>query len=212
MASLVLPRDTTPYMDYPPILLASRSPRRAELLQRLGFNYMQVASQADERTIAERAPWTEYAMSTARAKLRGIRSLPPCSEKGNILLAADTVVELEGRVLHRPHTPDDAHALLEALSGRWHMVTTGVALAYRGIERSFASQTRVEFARLNARDIDYYIRGRAPFDKAGGYGIQDWLGLAWVARIEGSYTNVLGLPTEPLLRAVEQLLADGQAG
>ncbi len=201
----------TPYAAYPPILLASRSPRRAELLAQLGFKYEIVSSRGNERAIAEQPPWAEYAKSTALAKLYGAEVPDVDSSYGSLLLAADTVVELDNQVLHRPQTNSAAHALLEALAGRWHTVTTGVALRYQGIERCFASQTRVEFARMSARDINCYIESKAPFDKAGGYGIQDWLGLVWIACIEGSYTNVLGLPTEPLLRTIEELITCGRS-
>lgn len=120
------------------------------------------------------------------------------SSAERLVIGADTLVVLDGEQLHKPNTYDAARALLQKLSGRVHCVMTGVCLSYRGRSEVFTSRTQVAFRKLYPHEISYYVQAFKPYDKAGGYGIQEWIGLVGVAWIHGSYTNVVGLPTEEL--------------
>ena len=135
--------------------------------------------------------------SAHQLKMRAER-LAPKAAADELLITADTVVMLEGRVLGKPHDREDAIRMLTDLSGRTHEVITGVTLATVESQKSFASVSRVTFASLHPDDIIHYVDHYRPFDKAGAYGIQEWIGFIGVTRIEGSYFNVMGLPVQRL--------------
>ncbi|MGH8597678.1 MAG: Maf family protein [Gammaproteobacteria bacterium] len=169
------------------LVLASRSPRRAELLRVLGVRFRVVDVAVDETQQDDEDP-RHYVIRLARTKAAAGRA---CTG-GETVLAADTSVVLDLQILGKPRDPADAANMLRRLSGCWHEVFTGVALAGE-TEETLCVATRVRFRPLTAIDIERYCASGEPFDKAGGYGIQG-LGGAFVDRIEGSYSNVVGLP------------------
>ncbi len=180
------------------LVLASASPRRRELLDRIGMPFTVVVAAVDESTQEGEAP-PDYVRRVARAKAAAVHALHPDA----FVLAADTAVVADGRVLGKPVDADHARRMLRALSGRKHEVLSAVVLAWpdgRRTER--LSVTGVEFGLLPEAWIDAYVASGEGLDKAGGYGIQNRAGL-WVERIAGSYTGVVGLPlfeTAELLR------------
>lgn len=127
-------------------------------------------------------------------------------EELQVLITADTVVICEGEVLGKPR--DEAHAveILRKLSGKMHTVVTGVHIRSNFLIKSFSESTEVYFSELNDQEILYYIRNFSPYDKAGAYGIQDWIGARAISRINGSYTNVVGLPTERLYKELQAFM------
>jgi septum formation protein len=176
----------------PDLVLASSSPRRADLLTRLGARFRVRASDVDEG-LDEPDP-ARLVEVLARRKAEAVSRLEP----GVAVLGADTVVALEGRVLGKPRDRAENAAYLQALSGRWHEVHTGLALLGPGLEAVGAERTRVRFRQLTEAEVEGYALSGEGLDKAGGYGIQE-RGMALVERIEGDYFNVVGLPVALLL-------------
>lgn len=178
-------------MNY--IYLASRSPRRAELLQQIGIRYTVVPSDIDESQLQNETP-AEYVLRLAKTKTEaGLVSVADQGLPSYPVLAADTTVSVDGRILGKPVDDEDAHAMLQQMSGRWHEVLTGIAVASdRGVD-ALLSVTRVEVALLDSEQIQAYIKSGEPRDKAGAYGIQG-LASTFIKRIEGSYSGVMGLP------------------
>ena len=124
-------------------------------------------------------------------------------QPGELIITADTIVWLNGEVLGKPRDREDAINMLHKLSGNTHEVFTGVTLTTKEKQRSFYAETKVTFARLTDEEILYYIDKYQPFDKAGSYGVQEWIGFIGVERIEGSYFNVMGLPVQRLYRELK---------
>ncbi len=180
------------YQQQLPIILASKSPRRQELMKLLGLNFSVELKEVDESYPAGLSA-AEIAVYIAEQKANAFGSA-----ENQIVITADTIVAIKGEILGKPKDRAHAQEMLGKLSGSKHEVYTGVALVKAGQLHSFYDLTTVYCRELNDREIDYYIDHFKPFDKAGSYGIQDWFGVAAVARIEGSYTNVMGLPTEKL--------------
>ena len=177
------------------LILASNSPRRKELLAGLEYPFeVRVMSDIDER-YPETLQGEEIPLYISAQKAKAYL---PTLAADELLITADTVVMLEGRVLGKPHDREDAIRMLTDLSGRTHEVITGVTLATVESQKSFASVSRVTFASLHPDDIIHYVDHYRPFDKAGAYGIQEWIGFIGVTRIEGSYFNVMGLPVQRL--------------
>lgn len=178
------------------LILASGSPRRAEILRAAGFSFDIVPADIDE-ILRPGEVATEYvrrlAVEKARTVSRRIAAAKPDAEA--VIIAADTTVVVNGTILEKPESPSDAQRMLEQLSGRTHDIYTGVALLRLpdGVERILADVTRVDFADLSAREIADYVASGEPFGKAGGYAIQG-LGGRFVKRIEGCYFNVMGMP------------------
>lgn len=185
------------------LLLASGSPRRRELLRSLDTEMHVVQlHDVDESypadMIAEEVP--EYLACRKRDSYDtdGL-------DKDDVLITADTVVILDGKVLGKPHDSNDAERMLKAMSGKTHTVVTGVAMATRNKTRSFSTKTRVTFDSLSDEQIKYYVDHYKPMDKAGAYGIQEWIGYIGIQGIEGCYYNVMGLPLHDLYRALSEL-------
>jgi septum formation protein len=176
-----------------PIYLASRSPRRGELLEQIGIAYVTLPSDIDESVLANE-PVADYVLRLATAKAKVCQEYIASQEMDRLpILAADTSVSVDGEVLGKPVDDDEARSMLQRMSGRWHEVLTALAVTTaNGIETSL-SITRVEMAPLPASDIDAYVRSGEPKDKAGAYGIQGLAG-TFIRRIEGSYSGVMGLP------------------
>lgn len=188
----------------PEMILASASPRRSELLGRLGLSFQVRPARGEEEEV-DRLAETEvgpFAEKLARVKAEEVASSAP---EGALVLGADTMVWMEGEVLNKPRDPADAEALLGRLSGREHRVYTGVALvrAGKGLLESFHEITRVRFHSLSAGEIRAYVASGEPLDKAGAYGAQG-LGSLLIERIEGDYFNVVGLPVSRVHRLLKK--------
>lgn len=184
------------------LILASASPRRAEILRAAGFSFTVLSSAVDETPYPnESAQDHVQRLAAAKADLVAARAVGPA-----IVIAADTVVTLEGKILGKPRSSDDARKMLEQLSGRTHAVLTGVALIrLPDVERrSFVETTLVHFAQLTSQDIIQYLATDEPYDKAGAYAIQGRAG-RYIPRIEGCYYNVVGLPLAHLTRMLAEL-------
>lgn len=182
------------------LILASNSPRRKELLERLGVAFRVEPADVDERPLPGEPP-IDTALRLAREKALAVANR---SEDG-IIIAADTIVVVDGEVLGKPADPPEAERMLKRLSGREHMVITGLAIADPSAARMQhrASQTRVWFRELRSGEIAAYVASREPLDKAGAYGIQE-KGALLVRRIDGCYFNVVGLP----LALLDEMLAE----
>jgi len=194
-----------------PLALASRSPRRRELLERLGVPLVVIPSgvaEGDRRS--EESP-EAYVLRLSQAK--ALDSAERARDAGAYAcLGADTVVFVDGRVLEQPLDRAHARRLLMTIGGRWHEVYTGLCLIHlpSGVRTSTHEVSRVFFERLDARDLETYLDTGEPMDKAGAYGIQGWGGI-FVPRIEGDYFNVMGLPLAALRRACLDLEAGREA-
>jgi septum formation protein len=185
-----------------PILLASQSPRRKELLEKAGFTQLEVQPVAVEETFPEDMPAAEVAEFLAIKKAEAAFHL---LRKGQILLTADSVVILGDVIFGKPENEEDAARILRQLSGNLHQVITGVCLRTLQQTRHFSGVSNVYFEELTEQEIQFYIQEYQPFDKAGAYAIQEWIGLNKVRRIEGTYSNIMGLPTEQVYREIQQL-------
>ena len=179
------------------IVLASQSPRRKELLAGLGLEYeTRVLPDVDESFPADLAGG-DIPMYIAREKAEAYR---PSLGADELLITADTIVWLGGEVLGKPADRDDALRMLRKLSGQTHEVYTGVCLTTTRWQRSFMARTEVRFATLDEEEIVWYVDRYRPFDKAGAYGVQEWIGYVGVEHIAGSYYNIMGLPVQRLYR------------
>lgn len=174
------------------IILASESPRRKELLTLMGLDYTVVASHVEERP-PERASTEELVCALALQKACAVKAEYPA----DCIIGADTVVDLDGEVLGKPHTSENAKAYLTRMQGRKHVVYTGVAVLTPGREDVRCCTTEVWFAPMSEKEIDWYVATGEPLDKAGAYGVQGPGGI-FVERINGNYFNVIGMPL-PLL-------------
>jgi septum formation protein len=182
------------------IVLASNSPRRQELLRELGFNFEIRVRPVDE-SYPEHLAMQEIAIYLSEKKALAFSE----SElgKNELLITADTIVYLENEILNKPLDRPHAIEMLQKLSGKKHSVITGVCLKSVEKMHSFFDSTDVYFRNLSTEEIEFYVDRCQPFDKAGAYGIQEWIGCAAIEKIEGSYFNVVGLPTA---RLYEELL------
>lgn len=166
------------------IILASKSPRRIELLKLLKIDFEVIPSNIDEN-ISEKDP------KLLAEKLSYLKAMS--IKKDGVVLAADTVVTLDKEIFGKPRDYKDAFRMLKSLSGKWHAVITGVTIKFKDEVITFSEKTNVKFKNLSKELIEFYINTAKPFDKAGGYGIQE-LGSVLVEKIEGDYFNVVGLP------------------
>jgi septum formation protein len=183
-----------------PLILASQSPRRSQLLREAGFEFSVQAFDIDESFPPEMPPH-EVAPWLAQRKARAAAHLIQDRE---IILAADSTVILDEVIYNKPADYADAFRMIRALSGKRHTVVTGVCLLAKEKEKTFAGVTNVWFSELSDAEIDYYIRTWQPFDKAGSYGAQDWIGHCKITRIEGTFQNVMGLPVDLVYAALQE--------
>lgn len=183
------------------IILASNSPRRKELLAGLDIPYRVCVLPDIDESYPDSLQGEEIPVFISREKAQAYKSL---LTGRTLLITADTIVWLNGKVYGKPHDKDDARAMLRALSGNTHTVITGVTIATCDKEVSFATSTEVSFAQLTDEEIDYYVEKYAPLDKAGAYGIQEWIGYVGVTGIQGSYYNVMGLPIQRLYQELKK--------
>lgn len=184
------------------VILASNSPRRRELLAGLGIAYdVRVLPDIDE-SYPEGLQAEDIPVYISRKKADAYR---PTLAADELLITADTIVWIDGRVLGKPCDAEDAKRMLHLLSGKTHRVITGVTLLAAGINRSFAAVSDVAFDTLSDAEIDYYVDTFLPFDKAGSYGVQEWIGYIGVKSISGSYFNIMGLPVQRLYKELAAL-------
>ena len=182
------------------IVLASNSPRRKELLGGLGIPYRVCVLHDIDESYPDTLQGEEIPLYISRKKAAAYENM---LESRTLLITADTIVWLDGRVYGKPHDNAEACAMLRALSGKTHTVITGVTIRTRAKEVSFAVSTEVSFATLSDEEIDYYVTRFSPLDKAGAYGIQEWIGYVGVNGIRGSYFNVMGLPIHRLYQELK---------
>lgn len=182
------------------ILLASNSPRRRELLSGLGIEYQVTALPNIDESYPETLQGEEIPQYIATVKAEAYK--PEMSDR-TLLITADTIVWLNGKVFGKPKDKDDAKNMLRTLSENIHTVITGVCITTQEKQISFAVSTDVSFATLDEEEIDFYVENYAPLDKAGAYGIQEWIGFVGVNGINGSYFNVMGLPIHRLYQELK---------
>jgi len=180
-----------------PLILASKSPRRRELLSKMGLKFRIESIEVDESYPTD---LDVKAVPKYLAERKAIARKQLLNEE--ILIAADTLVILENQILGKPENEEDARLLLSKLSGKTHKVVTGVCLLSKEKMVSFQDTTEVTFKDLSPQEIDYYIKEYQPYDKAGAYGIQEWIGLIGVTKLKGSYYNVVGLPVQKVYQAL----------
>jgi len=178
------------------IVLASQSPRRKELLSHLQIPFEVLVKEDVEEVFPDELPSEEVPAYLARQKATPYKE--DCENNDVLVISADTIVYCNGQVLGKPKDRDEAVAMLQMLSGKAHEVITGVALTAKDKQTDFSVSTKVFFKALTQEEIDFYIDNYKPFDKAGAYGIQEWIGMVGIERIEGSYFNVVGLPVQRL--------------
>ncbi len=184
------------------IILASNSPRRRELLAGLDLDFeVKVLPDIDE-SYPDNLPAVEVAGFISREKAAPYRAL---IGESDLVITADTVVIVGDEVLGKPKDVEDARRMLQLISGKTHQVITGVCLLTTDKDHSFSVTTDVTFKQLSADEIAYYIEHYKPFDKAGAYGIQEWIGYVGVTSINGSYFNVMGLPVQRLWEEIKKL-------
>ena len=189
-------------LDGKRLILASNSPRRKELLGGLDVDFdVRVLNGIDE-SFPETLAGEDIPKYISQQKAKAYM---PSLAADEVLVTSDTIVYLDGEVLGKPKDADDARRMLRLISGRSHDVITGVTIV-SGIKiNSFSVTTKVTFKQLSDDEIDYYIENYRPFDKAGAYGIQEWIGYIGVTSIEGSYFNVMGLPVQRLYQELVKM-------
>lgn len=182
------------------IILASASPRRRELLKATGIDYRLAEKFECEECYPASVDVLDVAPYLSRLKSHAYPTTLRCND---ILITADTTVVLGNKVLGKPASEEEAKAMIAELSGKEHSVVTGVTLRMADREHTFASVSKVRFAELSTEQIAYYVENYKPMDKAGAYGIQEWIGYVGIESIEGSFYNVMGLPVQRLYRELE---------
>lgn len=179
------------------VILASNSPRRKELLAGLGVDYeVRTLPDVDE-SYPETLKGADIPLYIAKEKADAYLGM---MQPGELIITADTIVWLDDKVLGKPRDREEALQMLRDMSGRTHEVFTGVCLTTTEWQRSFAAQTEVRFSPLSEEEITYYVDKYKPMDKAGAYGVQEWIGFIGVENISGSYYNIMGLPVQKLYR------------
>lgn len=183
------------------IILASNSPRRSQLLEQAGFKFRVKARSIDESYPAEMAP-EKVAPYLAEKKAAAVMDF--LEKPSDIILTADSVVLLNQQLYEKPKDYEDAVRILTALSGNAHQVITGVCLVSQEKKKVFSGVSTVYMDTLNKAEIDFYIQQYKPYDKAGAYAIQEWIGLCKISKIEGTYANIMGLPVDLVYQELSQ--------
>ena len=183
------------------IILGSGSPRRAELLKALGFEFEIIPSRVNE-TFSNTIPILEVAEYLAIQKSTFFH--PKLNE---VIITADTVVINDSKVLGKPQTENEAKEMLQSLSGNVHQVVSAVCISSYEKQLSFSEVSNITFKELTEDEIHYYITNFSPLDKAGAYGIQEWIGMVGIVKMEGSFYNVMGLPCARLMKEISAFLA-----
>jgi len=177
------------------LILGSASPRRQELLKSLGFEFLNKPVKVDETLWPKNLEAQEIPIFLAELKADAYEEELKDDE---LLITADTVVWCEGKVFNKPENFAEAKKMLETLSGKMHEVFTAVCLKSANKQTTFYDVSKVYFKKLKTEEIEYYLTNYSPYDKAGGYGVQDWIGYIGIDKIEGSFYNVMGLPVKEL--------------
>ena len=181
------------------IILASASPRRRQRLSGLGIDFEVRTLAGIDESYPDHLQGEAIAAYISKAKAEAYRAtLAP----NDLVITADTIVSVDGNVLGKPANEAEAHQMLQLLSGRTHEVVTGVTLMTKSQQQTFTATTSVTFAPLTEAEITHYVTHYRPLDKAGAYGIQEWIGMIAVESIQGSYFNVMGLPVQRLYKAL----------
>lgn len=184
------------------VILASNSPRRKELLSGLGLEYEVKVMPGIDEAYPDTLPTEEVPVYIAREKAEAYRK---SIAEDELIITADTVVCIDGEVLGKPADEAEAYAMLRKLAGRTHLVITGVCLTTAQFQKSFAAVTEVTFDQLTDEEISFYVEKYRPFDKAGAYGVQEWIGYVGVTGMNGSFYNVMGLPVQRLYQELKKL-------
>lgn len=184
------------------IVLASNSPRRRELLQGLGLNFEVRTLKDIDESYPETLKGEDIPKYICRKKAEAYLAQMAADE---LIITADTIVYCDGEVLGKPADDQEAVDMLRKLRGKTHQVITGVSIVTKHAKRVFATTSQVEFDDISDADIDYYVSHFHPTDKAGAYGIQEWIGYIAVLRLEGSYFNVMGLPVQRLYKELSTI-------
>lgn len=182
------------------VLLASKSPRRKQLLEALGIRFS-VVHQDVEEDFPEDLDKHKVPAFLAQKKALAVKKQ---LKTGQVILASDTIVLKDAIIYHKPKDYQDALRILRELSGNVHEVVTGVCLMSLEKEHSFTTIAKVHFEPISEEEMAYYISNFEPYDKAGAYAIQEWIGLAKISKIEGSYNSIVGLPTQQVYEALKQ--------
>jgi septum formation protein len=186
------------------IILASASPRRKQLLEQMGISFTILPRDINEDFPAGMEP-------VAVAEFLSLKKAEAFAEKEinsqTLIITADTIVAVDGKILGKPGDKTHAAEILASLSGKTHLVVTGVTLRKKGSLTTFSASTRVTFKELKAEEIEFYLENYKPYDKAGAYGIQEWIGHVAISKIEGSFYNVMGLPTYKLHNELQTFLS-----
>lgn len=191
----------TPYTLY----LGSQSPRRKQLLEGVGFSFTVLPHLQTNEDFPENILDYEVAIYLAKKKAQAYESY--INRKKTILITADTIVSISNNILGKPNNREEAIFMLKQLSGNIHFVYTGVCLKTLDKEISFFDKTEVHFRTLTLEEIEYYVTKYQPYDKAGSYGAQEWIGYVGIEKIYGSFFNVMGLPIQKLYVELEKLIA-----
>lgn len=184
------------------IVLCSNSPRRKELLKGLGLNFQTRIIDGIDESYDKSLPGEDIAKMISEKKAESYKATMSSDE---LIITADTIVYVDGEVLGKPQNKIDAARMLKMISGRCHDVITGVCLLTSNKRISFSVKTKVSFAQITDDEISFYIENYKPYDKAGAYGIQEWIGYIGVDSIQGSYFNVMGLPVQRLYSELKNI-------
>jgi septum formation protein len=190
-----------------PIILASQSPRRKQLLELADVHFEVIVRNTDEK-YPEKLPVEDVPVYIATQKALAVQKYLQKGNKNDELppiLAADTVVILGDTIIGKPKNKANAISILQSLAGKKHKVITGVALLVGNEEYTFSDVTEVSFHKLNQEDIEYYINKHKPFDKAGAYAIQEWIGAIGIQSIKGDFYNVMGLPVSRVVQLLKEI-------
>ncbi|HMO63130.1 MAG TPA: Maf family nucleotide pyrophosphatase [Ferruginibacter sp.] len=189
-------------MTTTPIILASQSPRRKMLLEWAEVPFEILVQETDE-SYPVQLPVTDIAIHIAKNKALAVQAQPGCANR--TILAADTIVVLDNEVIGKPKDREHALQILRKLSGRQHQVITGAVLLQGEKEIAFADITEVAFHLLTEEQLCFYVDKYKPYDKAGAYAIQEWIGVVGIKSVKGDFYNVMGLPVSRVVQALEQL-------
>jgi septum formation protein len=177
------------------LILGSASPRRQELLKSLGFEFLNRPMKVDESAWPQELKAEEICIFLAEKKAD---SYDKELKENELLITADTIVWCDGKIYNKPENFAEGKRMLESLSGKMHEVFTAVCLKSSNKQTTFYDVSKVYFKKLKTDEIEYYLTNFSPYDKAGGYGVQDWIGYIGIDKIEGSFYNVMGLPVKKL--------------
>ena len=185
------------------IILASNSPRRHFLLKEIGVDFTVMKPENVDENFPETLKCEEIPMFLAKLKADSLKSK---IKQNDIVITADTIVWLENEAINKPEDKEDAIRILKKLSGKTHQVYSGICITSLEKQISFSSKSDVKFNNLSDEEINFYIEKYKPFDKAGAYGIQEWIGYIGIEYINGSFYNVMGLPIQKLYRELKEFI------